>query len=181
MSLNKTLDRLFDEIRREAKRNPDFADRLDAVLRLHDSRRDVPDEVVEEIASPNSISSPAGGGSVIGKANDEGDASPPPSNNTARTAPSVSSADSAPARGGAKKGAVQAPSLNPAGLYKREGEGALVTALASQKLGALRALVVEHNLDPGGVTPSLTRDELAAHILEQAKKRAERDDKMFDY
>ena len=37
MSLNKTLDRLFDEIRREAKRNPDFADRLDAVLRVHDS------------------------------------------------------------------------------------------------------------------------------------------------
>ena len=26
----QTLDRLFDEIRREAKRNPDFADRLDA-------------------------------------------------------------------------------------------------------------------------------------------------------
>ena len=36
MSLNKTLDRLFDEIRREAKRNPAFADRLDAVLQLHD-------------------------------------------------------------------------------------------------------------------------------------------------
>ena len=52
MSLNKTLDRLFDEIRREAKRNPDFADRLDAVLRLHDSRRDVPDEVIEDVALP---------------------------------------------------------------------------------------------------------------------------------
>ena len=51
MSLNKTLDRLFDEIRREAKRNPDFANRLDAVLQLHDSRRDVPEGVVEEIAS----------------------------------------------------------------------------------------------------------------------------------
>src|SRR5512134_368472 len=58
MSLNKTLDRLFDEIRREAKRNPDFADRLDAVLRLHDSRRDVADDVVEEVAQ----SSPASGG-----------------------------------------------------------------------------------------------------------------------
>jgi hypothetical protein len=59
MSLNKTLDRLFDEIRREAKRNPEFADRLDAVLRLHDSRRDVADEVVEEVATQ---SSPASGG-----------------------------------------------------------------------------------------------------------------------
>jgi hypothetical protein len=46
MSLNKTLDRLFDEIRRVAKRNPDFANRMDAVLRLHDSRRDVPEGVV---------------------------------------------------------------------------------------------------------------------------------------
>jgi hypothetical protein len=54
MSLNKTLDRLFDEIRREAKRNPDFADRLDAVLQRHDSRRDVPDDVLEDVSSPAS-------------------------------------------------------------------------------------------------------------------------------
>ncbi len=61
MSLNKTLDRLFDEIRREAKRNPEFADRLDAVLRLHDSRRDVADEVVEEVAKQSSPASGGGG------------------------------------------------------------------------------------------------------------------------
>lgn len=47
MSLNKSLNRLFDEIRREAKRNPDFADRLDAIFRVHESARDVADEVVE--------------------------------------------------------------------------------------------------------------------------------------
>ncbi|MGQ0533751.1 MAG: hypothetical protein ACT4OF_13830 [Caulobacteraceae bacterium] len=144
MSLNKTLDRLFDEIRREAKRNPDFADRLDAVLRLHESRRDVSEEVVQEMV---------------------------------RDEASVSS----PARGGAKKRAASAPTLNPAGLYKKEGEGALTKALASHDLSALRALVAEHNLDPSGVTPSLTRDELAAHIVSQAKRRAERDEKMFDY
>lgn len=46
MSLNKTLNRLFDEIRREAKRNPDFGDRLDAVLRAHVSGRDVPEEIL---------------------------------------------------------------------------------------------------------------------------------------
>ena len=50
-----------------------------------------------------------------------------------------------------------------------------------QKLTALRALVTEHNLDPGGVTSTLTRDELATHIVAQAKRRAERDEKMFDY
>jgi hypothetical protein len=180
MSLNKTLDRLFDEIRREAKRNPDFANRLDAVLQLHESRRDVPDEVVEEVAAASdSVSSLASGGR--GKANDEGGAAAHSPDASARTAPSVSSADSAPARGGAKKGAEQAPDINPAGLYKKDGEDALKAALAGEKLSALRAIVAEHNLDPGAVTSTLTRDELAAHILAQAKKRADRDDKMFDY
>jgi hypothetical protein len=181
MSLNKTLDRLFDEIRREAKRNPDFANRLDAVLQLHDSRRDVPKGVVEDVANAGASSSPASGGSVIGKANDEGVATAQTSNGSARVAPSVSSADSSPARGGAKKSAAQAPDINPAGLYKREGEAALSAALQGQKLTALRALVTEHNLDPSGVTSTLTRDELAAHIVDQAKRRAERDEKMFDY
>ena len=47
MSLNKSLNRLFDEIRREAKRNPEFADRLDAIFRVHESARDVAEETVE--------------------------------------------------------------------------------------------------------------------------------------
>jgi hypothetical protein len=157
MSLNKTLDRLFDEIRREAKRNPDFANRLDAVLRLHDSRRDVPDGVVEDVASDEAA----------------------PAAEAARPA-----AEEAPAPAKKKPGAAKAadaPTLNPAGLYAREGEEALAIALSAQKLGALRAIVAEHNLDPGGVTSVLTRDELAAHIIDQAKRRAARDDKMFDY
>lgn len=143
MSLNKSLDRLFDEIRREAKRNPDFANRLDAVMRAHDSRRDVPADVQAEIS---------------------GEAPPP-----APTPPLK------PKRG------KPAPNINPAGLYKREGAEGLAAALSLQDLGSLRALVAEHNLDPSGVTAALTRDELAAHILAQAKRRAERDDKMFDY
>jgi hypothetical protein len=166
MSLNKTLDRLFDEIRREAKRNPDFANRLDAVLQLHDSRRDVPEGVVEEIAS----SSPASGGG--------GDAGAKPVEPEGRVAPPASKPITAPTK--AKKGE-PAPDINPAGLYKREGEAALSAALQGQKLTALRALVTEHNLDPSGVTSTLTRDELAAHIVAQAKRRAERDEKMFDY
>ena len=163
MSLNKTLDRLFDEIRREAKRNPEFADRLDAALQRHESRRDVPDEAFEDVADENSP--PASAERRGGK-----------SANRRATLPQSAAPATHPQAGEQK-----ASALNPAGLYKREGEAALVAALASQKLSALRALVAEHNLDPGGVTPSLTRDELAAHIVDQAKRRSERDEKMFDY
>ena len=169
MSLNKTLDRLFDEIRREAKRNPDFADRLDAVLRLHESRRDVADEVMKDVAA----ASPAGG---EGAERSEAESR---SQDSAR--PRAHRAAGSPARGAARAKAPPPPSLNPAGLYRKEGADGLARALAGRDLSALRALVAEHNLDPSGVTPSLTRDELAAHILAQAKRRAERDDKMFDY
>ncbi len=160
MSLNKTLDRLFDEIRREAKRNPGFADRLDAVLRLHESRRDVADDVLEAMAQDEPKKAPASRATSVSPA--------------ANTAKSKKNAGETPAL-------QEAPALNPAGLYKKEGEAGLTTALASQDLSALRALVAEHNLDPSGVTPALTRDELATHILDQAKRRAERDEKMFDY
>jgi hypothetical protein len=162
MSLNKTLDRLFDEIRREAKRNPDFADRLDAVLRVHESRRDVPDEVVEEIQSSAAPDGAPEAQVSVAKQKKRGAAASQPAVQLSAAAPQVAS-------------------INPAGLYKKEGEPALIAALASQELTALRALVAEHNLDPSGVTPSLTRDELAGHIVAQAKKRAERDEKMFDY
>ena len=166
MSLNKTLDRLFDEIRREAKRNPEFADRLDAVLQRHDSRRDVPDEVLEDVnSSPASGGGPSaarGGGKSANR----------------RAAPPQSATPTVPPQAGEQQ---EAPDINPAGLYRKGGEEGLAAALASQDLSALRALVAEHNLDPSGVTPSLTRDELAAHIVSQAKRRAERDEKMFDY
>ena len=60
MSLNKSLNRLFDEIRREAKRNEAFANRLDAVLRAHDSERDVPDDVLEDVMrdAPEAVAEP---------------------------------------------------------------------------------------------------------------------------
>ncbi|HJS79772.1 MAG TPA: hypothetical protein VJ748_04055 [Vitreimonas sp.] len=171
MSLNKTLDRLFDEIRREAKRNPEFADRLDAVLRLHDSRRDVADEVVEELAS-----SPAGGGPE--QRDGEGRAAPPKSKR--RNAP-LSLPGSRPDSSPASAGVLETPALNPAGLYKREGEDALTAALAALDHQALRALIAEHNLDPSGATATMDDAELATHIIAQAKRRAERDEKMFDY
>lgn len=165
MSLNKTLDRLFDEVRREAKRNPAFADRLDAVLRLHESRRDVADEVTEEV----SLSS------VPASRKDSEVQRSPAGKAAARRA----AAPLQPAMPTAVK--QNPPPLNPAGLYKRAGEGALTEALAALDLAALRALIIEHNLDPSGVTEGMPHEELAAHIVAQAKRRAERDDKMFDY
>lgn len=168
MSLNRTLDRLFDEIRREAKRNPEFADRLDAVLRLHDSRRDVTDEALEEAARPP-------------VSEESGETAPVRPKRRAAAPIEPEPAAPKPAPRPAPPPPEPPPTLNPAGLYKKGGAEALSKALASRDLGALRALVSEHNLDPSGVTPSLTRDELAAHILAQAKRRAERDDKMFDY
>jgi len=176
MSLNKTLDRLFEEIRREAKRNPDFANRLDAVLRLHDSRRDVPDEVLEGVGQPAQLSPARGASAERGETEAVG-ATPKSKRNKPNAV--VPSAPQPPESVAPPVGF--APDINPAGLYQKGGEAGLAAALADQDLGALRALVAEHNLDPSGVTPSLTRDELAAHIVAQAKRRADRDEKMFDY
>jgi hypothetical protein len=142
MSLNKTLDRLFAEIRREARRNPDFADRLDAVVRAHVSRRDVPDELVE------------------------------------------AAGEEAPAkklRPKPRPKLAEPVEINPVGLLQREGEQALDAALSKQDRDGLLALIAEHNLDPGGQAEALDRDALAAHVIAQAKRRVERDRKLFDY
>lgn len=104
MSLNRTLDRLFAEIRREARRNPEFADRLDAALRMHDSRRDVSEAAMQDAAQP------AG----------EAGASGAERQSAPEAKSSHGEAEEAPVR--------PAPSLNPAGLYKREGEAALAAA-----------------------------------------------------
>lgn len=64
MSLNRTLDRLFTEIRREAKRNPAFADRLDAVLGGHASGRSIdeanlePEETADALEQPSPAAHP---------------------------------------------------------------------------------------------------------------------------
>ncbi|HWA00548.1 MAG TPA: hypothetical protein VG841_09580 [Caulobacterales bacterium] len=160
MSLNKTLDRLFDEIRREAKRNPDFANRLDAVLRLHTSRREVDEALIEEERS-------------AGVAPAE---TPRPA-----AAPQKAAKKPAGETPAVQKQKTPAPEINPVGLYQREGADALAAALAAKDRDALLALVAEHNLDPGGEADALDRDALATHIMAQAKRRAERDSKLFDY
>lgn len=160
MSLNKTLDRLFDEIRREARRNPEFADRLDAVLRGHASRRDVAEDTIEEVLAAPPL---AEAGAVI-------ESAPEPTKPPSKAAPKPA-APKAPA----------ANAFNPVGIYLRDGEDALLAALDEQGLQALQALVREHNLDPGGVADGLDREALAAHVVSQARRRAERDKKLFDY
>jgi len=176
MSLNKTLDRLFDEIRREARRNPEFAHRIDAVLRGHTSRRDVPAEIVEEVTR-DVLPLPAGEVSAAKAGDEVGGASPSVS--------PLARSDSSAAGGGAKKARAKeklaTPPLNPVGLYQREGEEALVAALGKQDREALLAMVAEHNLDPGGEANELDREALAAHVIAQAKRRVERDRKLFDY
>lgn len=138
MSLNRTLDRLFNAIRLEARRNPDFADRLDAILRAHDSQR----EIDEAIASEALVDAPV--------------------------------AEEASA-------AVAPPEINPVGVFQNGGEDALKGALAKEGRDALLALIAEHNLDPAGEAGDLDREGLAAHVIEQAKRRVERDRKLFDY
>jgi len=156
MSLNKTLDRLFDEVRREAKRNAEFADRLDAVLRAHVSRRDVDDL--------------------------DADAEPERAPDCLAEESAASQTDATAVQAPAPvDGAASALALNPAGFYKREGEAALMEALAQLSADDLIALVAEHNLDPSGAAAGLDRAGVAAYILVQARRRAERDDRMFDY
>ena len=58
MSLNRTLDRFLTEIRREAKRNPAFAERMDAVFRAHSSGRDVSEEALEAVTAEPEVGSP---------------------------------------------------------------------------------------------------------------------------
>lgn len=153
MSLNKSLNRLFDEIRREAKRNPGFADRLDAIFQAHESQRDVPDDLVDaERAAP-----------------DTGDRAP-------------SRAQAAPESGPeGPRSQASAPDLNPVAYFTREGAEGLKSALGKFSKPALEHLVSEHNLDPAGATAGLAKPALVEHIIAQAQKRVERDRKMFDY
>ncbi len=151
MSLNKSLNRLFDEIRREAKRNPDFADRLDAIFRVHESARDVPEATVEAARV---------------KPADEGERAP-------------SGAQAEDVKGGPE--GPRSPDLNPVAFFTREGADALKVALTKFTKPALEHIVSEHNLDPAGAAAGLPKPALVDHIIAQAQKRVERDRKLFDY
>lgn len=74
-----------------------------------------------------------------------------------------------------------APAINPISIFANQGEAALRSALAEPSREALAALVAEHNLDPAGQAEGADRDGLIEQIVAQAKKRVERDSKLFDY
>ena len=74
-----------------------------------------------------------------------------------------------------------APGINPISIYTNQGEAALRTALAAPSREALAALVAEHNMDPAGQAEGADRDGLIEQIVAQARKRVERDSKLFDY
>jgi hypothetical protein len=75
-----------------------------------------------------------------------------------------------------------APALNPVAVFLKEGEAGLRRALeAGLDLDSLRHLVAEHNLDPSGTLGEAAASDLVTHIVAQARKRVERDKKLFDY
>jgi hypothetical protein len=133
--LNRTLHRLFDEVRREAKRNKAFADRLEAAILAHQSGRDVPEDLIAEAKQAAALDIDI----------------------------------------------ASIPDFNPVAMLTREGAEALIAALTPYTRTALAKLVHEHNLDPAGETGALDESGLIAHIVLAAKKRIERDRKLFDY
>jgi hypothetical protein len=68
-------------------------------------------------------------------------------------------------------------------VLSKQGEEALAALLADPAFtrAGLLALAQEHNLDPAGETPGMGREQLARHIVANAKRRVERDKKLFDY
>lgn len=64
----------------------------------------------------------------------------------------------------------------------RKDAAAFEARLAKFDAKALKALIAQHHLDPANTLKGKgTKKALAAHILEAARKRAERDARLFEY
>lgn len=140
MSLLRTLNQLHRAIRKEAKRNPAFAARLEAVFAAHAQRfKTAPAETLEEffLHAPEA-----------------------PANDVAEAA---------------------ALDFNPISLFAREGELGLRGAVAGAEAGSIRALMIEHNLDPSGAALEKSGEALLDYLVAQARRRVERDKKLFAY
>lgn len=71
--------------------------------------------------------------------------------------------------------------FNPLVEYKRDAAG-FEARLAGFDVKELRALIEKHHLDPANVLKGKgAKKALVAHVLEAARKRAERDAKLFEY
>ena len=75
------------------------------------------------------------------------------------------------------------PPLNPIAFARREGvdglRGELLSGVYDES--ALRVLLEEHNLDPAGAARDEGFAELVERLTEQARRRLERDQKLFAY
>lgn len=73
--------------------------------------------------------------------------------------------------------------LNPIAFARREGvdglRGELLSGVYDE--AALRVLLEEHNLDPAGAARDEAFAELVERLTEQARRRLERDQKLFAY
>jgi hypothetical protein len=156
MSLNRALGELFKVIREEAASNPAFALKLEEALSVY---------------RPSKALKQAARAKLKPKA--------PP---VAGPAPLEEEAESAPLPHPAPPD-VEPPALNPVAVFTREGEAGLRAALdgGDYSREALAAVVEEHNLDPAGAAAGADRDGLIEQIVAQAKRRVERDSKLFDY
>lgn len=154
MSLNRALGELFKVIREEAASNPAFALKLEEALSVYR-----PSKALKQAARAKlrPKAPPAAELPAI-------ESEPAPSPHPAPPAP-------------------EAPALNPVAVFTREGEDGLRAALdgGDYSREALAALVAEHNLDPAGAADGADRDGLIEQIVAQAKRRVERDSKLFDY
>ncbi len=71
--------------------------------------------------------------------------------------------------------------FHPLAEYKKD-PASFEARLAKFDVKELRALIAHHHLDPAGTLKGKgAKKVLATHIIEAARKRAERDAKLFEY
>lgn len=157
MSLNRALAELFKVVRDEAASNPAFALKLEEALSAYR-----PSKAFKQAARAK-VRPPPPKPSTPVEAEPIGAAAPEP-----ETIEEIAEVEAAPA-------------INPVAIFSTGGEDALRIALAGPSREALAALVAEHNLDPAGQAEGADRDGLVEQIVAQARKRVERDSKLFDY
>lgn len=151
MSLQRALTELFKVIREEANANPEFALKLEEALGTYRPSKAAKRAALKRV-SPGAPPKPV----------------PRP-------------VEGPPAPKGAPAPTI---TLNPVSVLTQSGEEGLRSVLAEDGYSAetLAALAAEHNLNPAGTTAS-SADKSAwiEQIVAQAKKRVERDSKLFDY
>lgn len=151
MSLNRTLDRFLTEIRREARRNPAFAERLDGVFRAHRSLREASEEDLGTIVAQTQTQTQT---------------------ETETETATETEAAPAPAALPNPVGLLQ---------KEGEAALRAVLDAKGVSAEALRGLIAEHNLDPAGQAEGALKPALIDLIAASAQRRIDRDKKLFDY